>query len=391
VAPLSGTRLVERVERALPREDSFTSPLRGPRTASRVGVWLGVCFLVALLTGVWSHWAQQAGTSVPLPRRPVSLYRLTQTLHVVAGTAAVPLLLVKMWSVYPRLFARPPRGRRPLLGHLLERVSVAVLVSSALFQLATGLANAAQWYPWGFAFRATHHALGWVAVGALLVHVAVKLPVVRDALARRPEPGPATPGGPSRRTLLRATWLSAGVAVVATAVSGVPGLRRASVLAVRSGDGPGGVPVNRSAAAAGVTALAADPGFRLVVARGGREVALSRTDLEAMPQRTADLPIACVEGWSATGRWTGVAVRDLVALVGAPAASAVAVTSLQPRGAWRESRLPAEVAADPLTLLALDLAGQPLSPDHGYPCRLVAANRPGVLQTKWVARLEVTT
>jgi DMSO/TMAO reductase YedYZ molybdopterin-dependent catalytic subunit len=69
----------------------------------------------------------------------------------------------------------------------------------------------------------------------------------------------------------------------------------------------------------------------------------------------------------------------------------VAVTSLQPRGAWRESRLPAEVAADPLTLLALDLAGQPLSPDHGYPCRLVAANRPGVLQTKWVARLEVTT
>jgi len=41
------------------------------------------------------------------------------------------------------------------------------------------------------------------------------------------------------------------------------------------------------------------------------------------------------------------------------------------------------------TLLALDLSGEPLSLDHGFPCRLIAPDRPGVLQTKWVARLEV--
>ncbi|MFI1769566.1 molybdopterin-dependent oxidoreductase, partial [Streptomyces sp. NPDC020800] len=33
--------------------------------------------------------------------------------------------------------------------------------------------------------------------------------------------------------------------------------------------------------------------------------------------------------------------------------------------------------------------GEELSPDHGYPVRLMAPNRPGVLQTKWVGRLEV--
>ncbi|MDX3835007.1 molybdopterin-dependent oxidoreductase [Streptomyces europaeiscabiei] len=33
--------------------------------------------------------------------------------------------------------------------------------------------------------------------------------------------------------------------------------------------------------------------------------------------------------------------------------------------------------------------GQELSPEHGYPVRLIAPNRPGVLQTKWVGRLEV--
>jgi DMSO/TMAO reductase YedYZ molybdopterin-dependent catalytic subunit len=51
--------------------------------------------------------------------------------------------------------------------------------------------------------------------------------------------------------------------------------------------------------------------------------------------------------------------------------------------------LQANFAADDRTLLALGLAGEPLALDHGYPCRLIAPNRPGVLQTKWVERLEV--
>ena len=33
--------------------------------------------------------------------------------------------------------------------------------------------------------------------------------------------------------------------------------------------------------------------------------------------------------------------------------------------------------------------GQPLSPDHGYPLRLIGPNRPGVMQTKWLSRIEV--
>jgi DMSO/TMAO reductase YedYZ molybdopterin-dependent catalytic subunit len=30
-----------------------------------------------------------------------------------------------------------------------------------------------------------------------------------------------------------------------------------------------------------------------------------------------------------------------------------------------------------------------LALDHGYPCRLIAPNRPGVMQTKWLASLTV--
>jgi DMSO/TMAO reductase YedYZ molybdopterin-dependent catalytic subunit len=59
-------------------------------------------------------------------------------------------------------------------------------------------------------------------------------------------------------------------------------------------------------------------------------------------------------------------------------------------GLYNRSELPPEHAADELTLLALAVNGQPLSLDHGFPARIIAPSRPGVLQTKWVRRLEVT-
>ena len=40
-------------------------------------------------------------------------------------------------------------------------------------------------------------------------------------------------------------------------------------------------------------------------------------------------------------------------------------------------------------LLATHLNGERLDLDHGYPLRLIAPNRPGVLNTKWLARIEV--
>src|SRR5690606_29600933 len=108
---------------------------------------------------------------VPIGPDPAWLYRLTQGVHVTTGIATVPLLLVKLWSVYPRLFIRPPRARRQLLVDLLERASIGVLVAAAIFQLASGLLNIVQWYPWAFSFRRTHEAVAWVAIGSLLVHV----------------------------------------------------------------------------------------------------------------------------------------------------------------------------------------------------------------------------
>ncbi len=401
----------------VPKPDSFTSRLRGPEVTARIGLWLGVCFGVAFLTGLYSHFLQSPPGWITFPTRPVWIYRVTQGLHVIAGTAAVPLLLVKLWSVYPKLFERfDLRNVRRLTLQVAERGSIALLVSAAIFELATGLTNITHWYPWSFSFRATHYAVGWIAIGSLATHIAVKLPIIKAAITGPLEPpsprvatsntAEAEPAGSplptrtaattsaptaglSRRGLLRTTWLATGVAVATTAGATVPWLRQVSVFGVRSGDGPQGVPVNKSAIAAGVIALATAPSYMLRIVKGSTVVSLSLDDLTHLPQTTAELPIACVEGWSASGRWRGPRIRELLDMVSAPDDADVLVRSLQPSGPFRNTTMQPEFARDPLTLLALELNGETLGIDHGFPCRVIAPARPGVLQTKWVAQLEV--
>ncbi|GIE80708.1 hypothetical protein Aph02nite_66580 [Actinoplanes philippinensis] len=452
----------EALRRGPMRPGRFTSAVRSPGLTSRLGIALGVAFAVCFVTGVVSHLVQQPPGWFWWPSRPVGLYRFTQGLHVATGLATVPLLGAKLWSVYPRLFTWPPIRS---VAHAAERASVAVLVAAALFQVVSGVLNVARWYaPMPFFFTSAHYWVAWLAVGALLTHIGVQLPVVRDALApdpagppRRglPATGTADPdrdepaheptldgrpaadaaepdheepaheptldgrpaantaepdhhepahhgrpaaaaagpdhGGLSRRGVLAAVGTAAGLITVTTVGQTVRPLSGLAVLAPRLPQvGPQGLPVNATATGAGVAELVRDPGYRLALTGARRSLSLDLPGLAALPQHTADLPIACVEGWSASGRWTGVRLRDLVALAGDdPDDATVLVESLQAGGRYRSTTVPPSHARDPLTLIALRLGGEPLHPDHGYPARLIAPNRPGVLQTKWVGRITV--
>jgi hypothetical protein len=370
------------------RRGAFPSRLRSARLTSLLGVALGVAFGICFLTGLISHFVQHPGGWFWWPSRPVGLYRVTQGLHVATGLIAVPLLGVKLWSVYPRLFAWPP-ARSP--AHAIERLSVAALVAAALFQVLSGVFNIARWYaPMPFFFTAGHYRVSWLLIGALLVHIGVKLPIIRRALTVR-APDRTGPGSLSRRGLLAGTAAAAGLITLATAGQTVRPLSRVSVLAPRRpGSGPQHVPVNRTSAEAGVRDAALDPGYRLTVTGPDRQVSLSLAELAALPQHTVVLPISCVEGWSSTGTWTGVRLRDLVALAGVdPEDAEVEVHSLETHGRYRSSAVAGPHVRDRLTLIALRLGGEPLHPDHGYPARLIAPNRPGVLQTKWVGRITV--
>lgn len=360
----------------------FTSPLRGERAAARLGLALAAVFGTAFVTGLISHFMQHPPGWAQWPSRPVNLYRVTQGVHVIGGLATLPLLLAKLWTVYPRLLRRPPVRSAADAGY---RAVVFLLVGGALFQAVTGVLNISYWYAFPFFFTTAHYWTSYVLVGALLVHAAREWPAARRAVMAGP--GDAV----DRRGFLLTVAGAGGAVALTTAGEAFPPLARLAVLAPRRpGTGPQGVPVNTSAAGAGVLAAARDPAWRLTVTgRVRREVVLSLDDLRALPARTARLPIACVEGWSADAAWEGVRLRDVLRLAGVDDDARVRVESLQTWGTYRTSRVAPAHWRDPLTLLALRLNGEPLHPDHGYPCRLIAPNRPGVMQTKWVHRLVV--
>jgi hypothetical protein len=229
--------------------------------------------------------------------------------------------------------------------------------------------------------------------GALIVHLSAKLPVLRRALARQRAAADMA-NHLERRRFLLTTGVAAGVLLLATAGSAFTPLRRLAVLSPRrQGVGPQGLPVNKDARSAGVASKLDDPGWRL--AMGGRVAHPANLTLDDLRARMAGpmghaarLPIACVEGWSQEADWRGVPLRDLLEEVGAPAGAVVRVQSLQ-RGGYSSALLNPAHAHDPDTLLALELNGAPLHPDHGYPARLIAPNNPGVMQTKWLESITV--
>jgi DMSO/TMAO reductase YedYZ molybdopterin-dependent catalytic subunit len=149
------------------------------------------------------------------------------------------------------------------------------------------------------------------------------------------------------------------------------------------------VPINRTAGQAGITEAAVGPDWRLVVAGGARPLTFGLDELAALAQTSAKLPIACVEGWSVDAHWEGVRISDLLDMAGAPQHADVRVLSMEKRGAYAMTVMERQYARDPSALLALRLNGAPLTLDHGYPARIIVPDRPGVLQTKWVHRLEV--
>jgi hypothetical protein len=265
----------------LPSVDDFSDRLRGPQVTSRVGRWLGIAFSVAFLTGIWSHLQYSPGW-LPLPTRPVRLYQVTQGLHVVSGTVCRSAAAGEAVVGLPAAVQPASAPLRELVLHLLERLSILVLISAAIFQLSTGLTNSAQWYPWGFSFRTMHYAVAWVAITALAFTSPSSCPLIRRSLStpcRPPSGERAQPARPAADHVggVRAGRPGDGRCDAGAAAQGV-GVRRPQR------ERPAGLPVNRSAAAAGVLGLADDPAWRLEVTYDGRTTSYARSDLEAMEQ-----------------------------------------------------------------------------------------------------------
>jgi DMSO/TMAO reductase YedYZ molybdopterin-dependent catalytic subunit len=385
----------------------FHSPLRSTALTARLGAVIGVAVGVCMITGLLSHYQYAPWSWLPPPASPVWGYRVTQGVHVTTGTATIPLLLVKLWSVYPNLFRWPPwRSVRKAV----ERISVAILVSATLVQLATGFFNTLGWYPFRWDFVPVHFALAFVVVGSVLLHVGVKLPDIVYGLQTRVADGdvlteipwnenpvshsnagqlppPPTPAL-TRRGVLTATGAGVGLVLVTSVGQTVSPLEQLGLLATRQpSTGPQGLAVNRTAEQAQVQSSAMAPDWRLMI-DGPQPYAISLADLEGLATVEARYPINCVEGWSRQASWRGMRLLDLVERAGGDVGSTVRLVSLESAG-WPFSQSMITGPQLERALLATHLNGERLNLDHGYPLRLIAPSRPGVLNTKWLARIEV--
>ena len=404
---------------------SWRSPLRGPWLTSVLALVLLVGLTVVIVTGLLSYAAYEprfGGSNEQTPERgalgfylftwptsPVWLYRVNQGLHVLLGLALVPVVLAKLWSVAPKLFEWPPVRS---VAQALERLSLLMIVGGVLFLIVTGVMNIQYDYAFGFSFYTGHFYAAWVFLAGFAAHVAIKTPTMvrslrsrsfadelrvstADTVAEPLDPDGLVPTDPapatvSRRGALALVGGSSLVVLGLTVGQSVDPLRRTALLSPRGlsyGDGPNDFQVNTTFAEIGVDPTELGSSWRLRLVGPGGELTLRREELLTMALRTEELPIACVEGWSTSQRWTGVRLRDLAKAVGGLDADSVFVESLQRGGAFSTMTLSGDQVRAARSLLALKVNGVDLSPDHGFPARMIIPAAPGVRNTKWVSTL----
>lgn len=119
--------------------------------------------------------------------------------------------------------------------------------------------------------------------------------------------------------------------------------------------------------------------------RDGGSMVLDLAALGRLPRVEVVGGRHCVAGTSVTGlRWAGVPLRTVVELM-PPEEGAEQVLLVAVRG--YSASLPLEDLLHPDGLLATHVDGEPLTPEHGWPARVVLPHLYGYKGPKWVAEI----
>lgn len=109
--------------------------------------------------------------------------------------------------------------------------------------------------------------------------------------------------------------------------------------------------------------------------------------LAEMPQDTLLEDFHCTHGWVVPElQWEGVQLKSILDLASPlPDSTFVAVTA----GGYQMGYSLYDVYTTKI-LVALKLNGETLTPDHGYPCRLIASGKLCHYSVKWIESIEIT-
>jgi DMSO/TMAO reductase YedYZ molybdopterin-dependent catalytic subunit len=132
------------------------------------------------------------------------------------------------------------------------------------------------------------------------------------------------------------------------------------------------------------------------------DLILTLDDIRALPRTEMTTELKCIEGWSVIVNWAGVRFSDFAAAYGprttsgAPADIAARLGDLLPYVSLVTPDNGYYVGWDiqsvlhPQTLLAYEMNGAPLRPEHGAPLRLASPTKYGIKQIKRIGRIEFT-
>lgn len=111
-------------------------------------------------------------------------------------------------------------------------------------------------------------------------------------------------------------------------------------------------------------------------------------EFEALPRVKVKSDIHCVTAWSRLGNlWEGPSTREIMSRAGVKPEAAFVIAHCEH---GFTTNVPMDHFAADDGLIAITHDGQPLSPEHGFPCRLVIPRLYFWKSAKWLRALEFT-
>jgi DMSO/TMAO reductase YedYZ molybdopterin-dependent catalytic subunit len=118
------------------------------------------------------------------------------------------------------------------------------------------------------------------------------------------------------------------------------------------------------------------------------ELELTWDQFEALPRTEHTQDIHCVTRWSRfDATFRGVHWRDLASLVQPKPSARFAIAHAE---SGFTTNVPLASIEDDLALLATEADGEPLTPDHGWPLRLVVPGKYFWKSAKWLRGIELS-
>lgn len=118
-----------------------------------------------------------------------------------------------------------------------------------------------------------------------------------------------------------------------------------------------------------------------------REIEWSWDEFRALPSVSIDADFHCVTGWSKLdNRWEGVSFRHIAEAAGVSSEAKHALI-YAPYG--YTANIPLEVLLDDDVLFAWSHDGEDLTPEHGFPLRLIVPKRYAWKSVKWANGVQV--